>query len=135
MPGSLRNRADSQFCISSYGDSLPLFKNDDPFEEDGRRSRKRSFCVWVMKEYGVVESWTILFTIRLPTVTLIIPLCFRKSGEVILQTYLECLRLNLVSLNPNTDQVEDLDIDDNCSFMDHFVESIALFGHPYAISY
>ncbi|CAN6690867.1 unnamed protein product [Malus baccata var. baccata] len=136
MPGSLRIRADSEFCISRYGDSLALFKNDGPFEEGRRRRRKRSFCVWVMKEYGVVESWTKLFTIRLPAVILILPFCFRKSGEVILKTYSDyCLGLKLVSLNPNTDQVEDLDIDDNCSFMDHFVESIALFGHPDAISY
>ncbi|KAM2901867.1 hypothetical protein FF1_007809 [Malus domestica] len=88
-----------------------------------------------MKEYGVVESWTKLFTIRLPAVILILPFCFRKSGEVILKTYSDyCLGLKLVSLNPNIDQVEDLDIDDNCSFMDH-LESIALFGHPDAISY
>lgn len=49
-----------------------------------------SFDIWVMKEYGVTESWTRL-KITVPCMTKIVayaylrPLCLRKNGEILLR--------------------------------------------------
>lgn len=40
--------------------------------------------VWVMRDYGVRDSWTRLFTIRTKSRKLV-PLCFRNNGEIMLE--------------------------------------------------
>ncbi|GFY95184.1 F-box family protein [Actinidia rufa] len=47
-------------------------------------------CIWVMKEYRVVESWTKLFNINLPGM-FDRTSGFRKNGEVLLSTSNNCL--------------------------------------------
>ncbi|XP_059632774.1 F-box/kelch-repeat protein At3g23880-like [Cornus florida] len=55
-----------------------------------RYTKDLSLKVWVMKEYGVKESWTCLLTIR-PSETIlgvslaILPLCTTNGGELVLQ--------------------------------------------------
>lgn len=46
-------------------------------------SCRKRIDVWVMKEYGVKESWTKLYTIKCPNYMLSPPLCMSIEGEVL----------------------------------------------------
>ncbi|KAF7145572.1 hypothetical protein RHSIM_Rhsim04G0064400 [Rhododendron simsii] len=60
--------------IMSYGESLAVSCHDGVF-----------CCIWVMKEYGVAESWAKLYDINLP-IGLRHIIGFRKNGQVLLST-------------------------------------------------
>ncbi|KAG5551864.1 hypothetical protein RHGRI_010088 [Rhododendron griersonianum] len=60
--------------IMSYGESLAVSCRDGGF-----------CCIWVMKEYGVAESWAKLYDINLP-IGLEQIIGFRKDGQVLLST-------------------------------------------------
>ncbi|XP_043693042.1 F-box protein CPR1-like [Telopea speciosissima] len=66
--------------------------------------------VWMMKDYGVSYSWEKLFSIQHLWVTTshdyIMPICYSKNGEVILQHYSEALIL----YDPHGDRVRFLGI-------------------------
>nr|XP_011460749.1 PREDICTED: F-box protein CPR30-like isoform X1 [Fragaria vesca subsp. vesca] len=82
MPESIRSHqfllSESKVSVSGDGKSLALFTSsrkdykDDPFLD-----------IWVIKEYGVQESWDKLMTLG-PQRGIPRPLRFRKSGEVFL---------------------------------------------------
>ncbi|KAH7575346.1 hypothetical protein ACOSQ2_005406 [Xanthoceras sorbifolium] len=83
-------------------------------------------CIWVMKEYGVVESWTKQFKIDL-RLGLGKILGLRRNGEILLVT-----RYNgeLVSFHPETRKINKLGIyGDSWSFnMDFYLESLVLLN-------
>ncbi|XP_021820020.1 uncharacterized protein LOC110761765 [Prunus avium] len=68
-----------QLSVSGDGKSIALFSMDDRCED-------RFLDIWVMKEYGIKESWTKLITLGPQGPERLLPraLCFRKSGEVLL---------------------------------------------------
>ncbi|XP_019159145.1 PREDICTED: F-box protein CPR30-like [Ipomoea nil] len=79
--------------------------------------------LWIMKEYGVVDSWTWLHTIELVGgMTKIVG--FRKNGEILLSTN----KNELVSYCPNTRVVNDLGIsgDSSSFYVDKYLESLVL---------
>lgn len=63
-----------------------------------------SCCIWVMKEYGVAESWTKLLSFRLGHSWS--TLGFRKDGQFIFPFR----NIGLVSYNPETDNTKNLGI-------------------------
>ncbi|KAJ4826236.1 hypothetical protein Tsubulata_032293 [Turnera subulata] len=67
--------------------------------------------IWVMKQYGNVESWTKLFTINVEIDSEIDFLAFRKNGEILFETILELYQLQLLSYDPNREEFLDY-----CSF-------------------
>ncbi|KAI8011306.1 F-box protein CPR1 [Camellia lanceoleosa] len=73
LPPNVANRHVSCLLVKLFEESLAVFCH----EQMGRVS----CCIWVMKEYEVVESWTKLFSIKLP-IMLGKTLGFRKNGEV-----------------------------------------------------
>ncbi|BFG29522.1 hypothetical protein CerSpe_157960 [Prunus speciosa] len=90
-----------------------------------------SYDIWVMKEYGVQESWTKLFSARHKEF-IIRPLCWRNSGEIVFKMF----GGGLLSLDVQTEQIKYLTRDGNdCYFLDYYVESLVLLGEANAISY
>ncbi|XP_059661229.1 F-box/kelch-repeat protein At3g23880-like [Cornus florida] len=63
LPASVSNGRGLNLSISFFGESLSLFHYDDGVLSDG--SYYNICPIWVMKEYGSVESWTKLFTVDL----------------------------------------------------------------------
>ncbi|XP_058208993.1 F-box protein At3g07870-like isoform X2 [Rhododendron vialii] len=74
MPAALVNEMQLRLSIMSYGESLAVLCH----------GQEGSCGVWVMKEYGVAESWAKLYNINPPGVLAYKILGFRKSGEVLL---------------------------------------------------
>ncbi|XP_059663823.1 F-box protein CPR1-like [Cornus florida] len=87
LPGCVANGIGLQMSISVFGESLSLFEYD-------------SFggcSIWVMKEYGIAESWTKLFSFKSYIRKV---LGFRKNGEIVAaKSY-----INLVSFDPKSKQ-------------------------------
>ncbi|XP_058211477.1 F-box protein At4g22390-like [Rhododendron vialii] len=75
MPAALVSQSPSCLGIMPYGESVAVLYYGQP--EEG------SCCIWVMKEYGVAESWAKLYNINPPGV-LYQMVGFRKNGEVLL---------------------------------------------------
>ncbi|WMV57392.1 hypothetical protein MTR67_050777 [Solanum verrucosum] len=50
---------------------------------NGREGGMDTFKLWVMKDYGVKESWTKLYTIRKTHIFLVIPIYMFADGEVL----------------------------------------------------
>ncbi|CAN6696581.1 unnamed protein product [Malus baccata var. baccata] len=81
VPKNFRSSKLYQLSVSGYGKSIALcrhyfFDSFEPYLE-----------IWVMKEYGMEESWTKLTALISPGPKrncLYWPLCFRKSGDVVL---------------------------------------------------
>ncbi|KAH7843338.1 hypothetical protein Vadar_015402 [Vaccinium darrowii] len=61
------------------------------------------FWVWVMKKYGVEDSWTLLF--RVDTSDMVWPVGFRMNGEFVMEA-----NRALISYDPESKQVKDLGI-------------------------
>ncbi|XP_059669013.1 F-box protein CPR1-like [Cornus florida] len=80
LPSSIANDCTRDVSIAPFGESLSLIHYDNEF-----RGRSSSCCVWVMKEYGVVSSWTKLFTVDLGGINRV--LGFRTTGEVLVEKY------------------------------------------------
>ncbi|XP_059661227.1 F-box protein At3g07870-like isoform X2 [Cornus florida] len=76
-PASVANGPDLNMSISLFGELLSLFHYDGASSGESKRC-----CIWVMKEYGVMESWTKLFTVDLGG-EIDEVLGFRKTGEVL----------------------------------------------------
>nr|WRO64615.1 MYB transcription factor protein [Rosa persica] len=116
IPEALRKEEICQ--ISRYKNSLALFER---YEDD-----RQQFDMWVMKEYGVMQSWAKLFSIHTPT-TQIKPFGFIKTGQVLLKYHPAVVKL----VDPKTNGVRPFQINGYRKhyFVDYFVES-----HPEFIS-
>ncbi|XP_058209007.1 F-box protein CPR1-like [Rhododendron vialii] len=77
MPAALVSESPLRLSIMSYGESLAVLCHGS--------SAGGSSSIWVMKEYGVAESWAKLYTITLPGVLDQIR-GFRENGEVLVST-------------------------------------------------
>jgi F-box interacting protein len=84
-----------------------------------------SYTVWVMKEYGVAESWTKLFDIDVG-VTLGRVLGFRKNGEVVVVSKAG----KLLSYEPSCQKTLDPDIRGGMDsfYLDNHIESLVLLN-------
>ncbi|XP_022734374.1 F-box protein CPR30-like [Durio zibethinus] len=117
LPESLIDLCPMDLSIMKYEESsIAVLKRD---WEDGEQLE-----MWIMKEYGVVESWTKALHLtdqsgRLPRV-----LGFRKNGEVLL----EVDSGEMASLDLNCHQMEHLGIEAESGFLfvDSYVESLVL---------
>ncbi|KAK9932907.1 hypothetical protein M0R45_020127 [Rubus argutus] len=121
--------------VLRYGDSIALF-------ETGSYEEVADFDLWVMKEYGVAESWTKLCTVSLPMVYILRPFGFRRTGEVVLQVahdgdsyHWDMLKM-LKLVDPKSKQVKDFGTDGyRYHFVGSFTESLVLLDQANAISY
>ncbi|XP_058208998.1 F-box protein At3g07870-like isoform X1 [Rhododendron vialii] len=77
MPGALVSENPLRLSIMSYRESLAVSCHG--------RTTGGSSCLWVMKEYGVEESWAKLYNITLPGMLVQIR-GFRENGEVLAWT-------------------------------------------------
>ncbi|KAL6202132.1 hypothetical protein ACLB2K_025843 [Fragaria x ananassa] len=130
LPESLNLNALLEFKLGATGGrkSIGLFVRCDT-ETDSYLD------IWVMKEYFVQKLWTklMILTPQGPERSLSKPMCFRRSGEVVLQ--LEDDR-GLVSLDIVSKQFKSLGISAGlvCS-VDSYEESLVLLDRKDAISY
>ncbi|KAK9285632.1 hypothetical protein L1049_024829 [Liquidambar formosana] len=106
--------------IAVYGESLVLLHYDVHLFDC-------CCCIWMMKEYGVVESWTKQFRIDIQA-QLVNTVGLRKNAEIL-------LAMNdgdLVSYHPKTQRVKDLGIHgdtlhvSNSLYVGTYVESLVL---------
>ena len=86
--------------------------------------------VWVMKEYGAVDSWTKQFTIDLNSRFFRV-LGFWKNGHILVETRLS-LDWNLCSYDPASQQVKNLGFRGSPfhSCADNYVENLILLDKP-----
>ncbi|XP_057502702.1 F-box protein At5g18160-like [Actinidia eriantha] len=82
LPLTLAEQNPTSLSVKLFGESLAVLCR-------GQRD-SGCCCIWVMKEYRVVESWTKLFNINLPGM-FDRTSGFRKNGEVLLSTSNNCL--------------------------------------------
>ncbi|KAK9919584.1 hypothetical protein M0R45_028172 [Rubus argutus] len=114
--------------ISRYMNSLGLYEYPE-FDEG------QPLNMWVMKEYGVVESWAKLFTIQLPGKQVILR-GFRNNGEAVI-TCLAKSEYPQILLNPKTNDIGDFQTNGYDSYdceVAPFVETLVLIDQPHAIS-
>ncbi|KAG7988224.1 hypothetical protein I3843_03G176100 [Carya illinoinensis] len=111
-----------------------------------KQSEKQHFSVWVMKDYGIGESWSKLFDIDI-SLTLLTVVAFRKNGEVLIYIITE-EDGELLSYEPNTQQVTHLGFHRSsydwdrwethygagAFFMEAYSESLVLLNVPDAVS-
>ncbi|KAM7468959.1 hypothetical protein LguiA_007142 [Lonicera macranthoides] len=84
-----------------FGESLSFFHRDVD----------HSYCLWVMKEYGVGSSWTKQFTIDLGQRYVWRPRCCSKNGDILLEKRKwDSLERDLVSYDPKTKLIKNLEI-------------------------
>ncbi|KAA8524834.1 hypothetical protein F0562_011257 [Nyssa sinensis] len=116
LPDSVANTDVLKLSITVLGTSLTVIQYEKIWQSD--------YCwVWVMKQYGVVESWTKLLTIDMREgIRQVVG--FRKNSEVLLSARVR----GLVSYDPKIQQTEYLGIHgSNRSFYaDAYVESLVL---------
>ncbi|KAK9943150.1 hypothetical protein M0R45_008768 [Rubus argutus] len=121
---------DRSCSISRYGETLALIKDKD------YNSRDPASCgcdIWIMKEYGVAESWTFLYNIAMVEATVY---GFKRCGEVVLKETDDGRQSRMLSLDPKSKQVMVFGTKDHIYyFMDTFVESLVLLDHAIAVSY
>lgn len=95
--------------------------------------------MWVMKEYGVADSWVKLITIQLPAAESIGLSGFRNNGEAVINyfhSYTDKFMQKI--LNPKINDIGDFEVK-GCwfgeyKFVEPFVESLVLLDQPNAIS-
>lgn len=95
LPGSLVHEFPSNMVASVMGESLSVLVHD-------RRAFTKQCTVWVLKEYGVVESWSKQYEIDLDG-RLVLMLGLRKNGEMLL-----VLGKELVSYDPESEGIKKL---------------------------
>ncbi|KAK9919471.1 hypothetical protein M0R45_028063 [Rubus argutus] len=117
--------------ISRYNNSLAIFESHGVIQE-------KQLDMWVMKEYGVADSWVKLITIQLPAEYLE-PRGFRNNGEAVIN-YRNIYTDKPVQkiLNPKINDIGDFEAK-GCwfgeyKFVEPFVESLVLLDQPNAIS-
>ncbi|KAG5551854.1 hypothetical protein RHGRI_010078 [Rhododendron griersonianum] len=101
--------------VKLFGESLALFCSG--------QSNNNSCCIWVMKEYGVAESWTMLFTFNILGMPQKI-FGLRKNGEVLLAS-----KNSLASYASATETLRDTGITISSGALvsfDSFMETLVL---------
>ncbi|GFY95120.1 hypothetical protein Acr_10g0005050 [Actinidia rufa] len=101
------------WAITAFRDSLALFVD--------RKRCAATWDVWVMKDYGVIESWERLCSL---TDTIGSPFEFTKKIEVILRSF----KQNLVCYDPETQKVRNLNAGAVYCVMVIYKESLALLS-------
>ncbi|XP_065628572.1 F-box/kelch-repeat protein At3g23880 isoform X2 [Quercus suber] len=93
-------------------------------------STVKSCSVWVMKEYGVVDSWTKQFTIELNMLRWEV-LRFLKNDHVLVQK-IESHGSKLLSYDPESQQVKNLGFyrSPYYSYADNYVRNLTLLDKP-----
>nr|GMD33455.1 F-box/kelch-repeat protein At3g23880-like [Ipomoea batatas]GMD35105.1 F-box/kelch-repeat protein At3g23880-like [Ipomoea batatas] len=116
LPDELAAKNPSNLSIMVFEELVAVVKYS-------RGLHGRSCELWIMKEYGVVDSWTRLHTIELVGGMEKI-VGFRKNGELLLCTN----KSELVSYCPNTRVINDLGIPGNSRsiYVDKYLESLVL---------
>jgi F-box interacting protein len=126
IPQVLKTDLLGDYCVKSrYRESLALlFRKGSQIKD--------YYELWVMKEYGLAESWTKLSTIYIPHSLTKVSIYFRNSGQLVLGAHL----YGVQSLDPKSKQVKNI-VDDRflLSFMDPFVERLVLLDRYDAFSY
>ncbi|KAF7145596.1 hypothetical protein RHSIM_Rhsim04G0063800 [Rhododendron simsii] len=112
LPPTLAYQPPSSLSIKTFGQSLAVLCSG-PRDAGG-------CCIWVMKEYGVAESWTMLFSsnlLGLPNKTL----GFRRNGEVLLAS-----DNSLASYAPGTNTLATTGIKGNLRafYVDPFMQTL-----------
>ncbi|KAL2496733.1 F-box protein-like [Forsythia ovata] len=117
LPDDLSNELPVNLNAAVFEESLAIFQFD-------ARVWSKSCSIWVMKEYGVPESWSKQFYVDLIE-GLGMVLGFRKNGHVLLSDR----NGDLISHNPGTGAREDLGIvgTKDSFYVDTYVETLALF--------
>ncbi|KAI8558434.1 hypothetical protein RHMOL_Rhmol04G0093100 [Rhododendron molle] len=117
LPPALADRERRSLSVTLFRESLAMLC--------GQQRDKDDCCIWVMKEYGVPESWTKLFSFRLdwpvyPKRTL----GFMKHNEVLVST----IDNRLLSYDIGTKALVDTGIrgDPSSFHFEPFVESLVL---------
>nr|XP_028955229.1 F-box/kelch-repeat protein At3g06240-like [Malus domestica] len=136
-PKDFRKLCSEHLCISGYGKSIALSYSCYTEIIEPRLD------IWVMKEYGVEESWTKLITLYPPGPegqSLYQPLWFRKSGDVVLvltESFLkDDSRHELVCLDLVSKQYTNLGIHGyRYYYAESYVESLVLLDKTDAVSY
>ncbi|KAM7503280.1 hypothetical protein LguiB_002184 [Lonicera macranthoides] len=116
-------------CVQQYWDHIAMrvtiFRECLSFlHPDG----DHSWCLWVMKEYGVESSWTKQFTVDVQ-LGLGRPTCFRGNGDLLVERRdWSCREVELVSYSPKSKLIKHLEIHGTrCSFyVDTYKESLVL---------
>lgn len=118
---------DSCCSFFKYEESLAFVKIDN--EEDRLQ-------LWVMKEYGVQESWAIVFDIPRPLRMDCVTAHGSKSPDELVLTGFG-YKITTVTVNMKTKEVKHHGVHGgfNPLKMDHVVESLVILDHPDAISY
>ncbi|XP_075643504.1 putative F-box protein At3g10240 isoform X2 [Castanea sativa] len=98
---------------------------------DARKDTVNKRCsIWVMREYGVVDSWTKLFTVDLNGEILRV-LGMRKNGHILVHTNVPG-DWELSSYDPESQQVKKLGIcgRQNYFCVDNYMENLVLLDKP-----
>ena len=114
----------SNVQTSVIGGSLSLLFYDDRFVAN------KCCAIWVMKEYGVVDSWTKLLTVDLNK-EIIRVLCLQKNGNILVEVNLPS-DWELSSYDPKSQHVKSLGICGRPYYfhVDNYVENLVLLDKP-----
>ncbi|KAL0007214.1 hypothetical protein SO802_008716 [Lithocarpus litseifolius] len=114
----------SNLQTSVIGGSLALLFYDDRFVA------KKCCDIWVMKEYGIVDSWTKLFTVDLNK-RIIRVLHLPKNGNILVEVNLPSDR-ELSSYDPKSQHVKSLGICGRRHYfhVDNYVANLVLLDKP-----
>ena len=100
----------------------------------GRFAEDKCCDIWVMKEYGVVDSWTKQFTVHLNGGEIKWVLGLQKNGNILVEAKVEetSLLCGLFSYDPKSKQVKNLGI---CGrsyhfHVDNYMENLGLLDKP-----
>ncbi|XP_004301822.1 PREDICTED: F-box/kelch-repeat protein At3g23880-like [Fragaria vesca subsp. vesca] len=124
MPEALSNEPKNLILVARYGESLALI------------DVKSGFDIWVMKEYGVVQSWTKIARISCEKFRSLSLFDCKSCGELVFGIIEETTtgRGGLRRVNYQTNQVEKFRIDvEKYKGIDSFVDSIVLLDQINAI--
>ncbi|KAK2965359.1 hypothetical protein RJ640_013822 [Escallonia rubra] len=112
-------------CLVKCGYDLAVSKYEELLSvmQMVYRSKRARCCVWVMKEYGVEDSWTKLYTVDLQD-GLHKVLGFWKNKEVLTVT----VRGKLVSYDPNSGRMRSMGLRGaiDSFYADNYIESLVL---------
>ncbi|XP_065632139.1 F-box/kelch-repeat protein At3g23880-like isoform X2 [Quercus suber] len=98
--------------------------------ESRHMGEQYSCSIWVMKEYGIVDSWTKQFTIELNMIHWEV-LGFWKNDHVLVQK-MQSDGLMISLYDPESRQVKNLGFCKStcCSYADEYVENLVLLDKP-----
>ncbi|XP_050210890.1 F-box protein CPR1-like [Mercurialis annua] len=123
FPNALAESSDPHLSLSVYRQSLTLIHYEEFIFYDESCISYTKCSIWVMKEYGAVESWTKLFNIDLPNPGgLMRVLSFQRHGGILIEDG----NGEIGSYDPETQRVTPLYFDGNIFEMHSYIESLVL---------